>query len=196
MPADEIFQEQQKLASQLDPKLLQFIRSRRQGKQPSVMIDETAKQPSDISKLTSETFSCMKMGAVVPSGLSLTGDVDTSFSQHNIDTITTSQSGDRVQIHSAFVVTSENDKQSAVAENDGTSCQSDVEMRSAVGDLAIKSIEANKWLHMDVVEHEKLQWIGDIPSAPPCPPDTAYSARFDFQGKKSPVKAVELMIAH
>lgn len=186
MSADEIFQEQQKLAAQLDPKLLQFIRSRRQGKQPSVMIDETAKQPSDISELTSETFSCMKMGAVVPSGLSLTGDVDTSSSQHNMETATTSQSGDRVQIPSAFVVTSENDKhrQSTHVENEGTSCQSDVEMSSVVGDLAMKSNEANKWLHMDVVEHEKLQWIGDIPPAPSAPPDTTYSARFDFQGKK------------
>jgi len=186
MSADEIFQEQQKLASQLDPKLLQFIRSRRQGKQPSVMIDETAKQPSDISELTSETFSCTKMGAVVPSGLSLTGDVDTSSSQHNVDTVTTSHSGDRVQMPSAFVVTSENDKhrQSTHVENEGSSCQSDVEMSSVEGDLAMKSNEANKWLHMDVVEHEKLQWIGDIPPAPSAPTDTTYSARFDFQGRK------------
>lgn len=186
MSADEIFQEQQKLASQLDPKLLQFIQSRRQGKQPSVTVDETAKQPSDISELTSETFSCMKMGAVEPSGLSLTGDVDTSSSQHNVDTVTTSHSGDRVEMPSAFVVTSENDehRQSTHVENEGTSCQSGVEMSSAVGDLAMKSSETNKWLHMDVVEHEKLQWIGDIPPAPPAPPDTTYSARFDFQGRK------------
>lgn len=185
MSADEIFQEQQKLASQLDPKLLQFIRSRRQGKQPSVMIVETAKQPSDISELTSETFSCMKMGAAVPSGLPLTGDVDTSSSQHNIDTATTIQSGDRVQIPSAFVVTSENDKHRQIThvENERTSCQSDVEMSSVEGDLALKSNEANNWLHMDVVEHEKLQWVGDIPPAPTAPPDTTYSARFDFQGK-------------
>lgn len=186
MSADEIFQEQRKLASQLDPKLLQFIRSRRQGKQPSVMIDEIAKQPSDISEFTSETFSCMKMGAAVPSAVSLTGDVDTSSSQHNIDTATTSQTGDGVQLPSAFVVTSENDKhrQSTHVENEGNSCQSDVEMSSVVGDEALKSSEANKWLHMDVVEHEKLQWIGDIRPAPPAPPDTTYSARFDFQGRK------------
>ena len=187
MSAVEIFQEQQKLAAQLDPKLLQFIRSRRQGKQSSMMIDETAKQPSDISELTSETSGCMKMGAVVQSGLSLTGDVDTSSSQHNIDSATTSQSGDRVQIPSAFVVASENDRhrQNTHVENEETSCQSDVEMSSVVGDLATKTSEANKWLHMDVVEHEKLQWVGDIPPAPPAPPGTAYSARFDFQGKKS-----------
>jgi hypothetical protein len=186
MSTDEIFQEQQKLASQLDPKLLQFIRSRRRGKQPSVMTDETAKQASDISELTSETFSCMKMSAVVPSVLSLTKDVDTSSSHHNIDTVTTSQSADRVQIPCALAVISENDKhrQSTHVENEGTASQSDVEMTSVVGDLAIKPSEANKWLHMDVVECEKLQWIGDIPPAPPAPPDTAYSARFDFQGRK------------
>lgn len=190
MSADEIFQEQQKLASQLDPNLLQFIRSRRQGKQPSVMIAGTAKQPSDISELTSETFGCMTMGAFVPSGLSLTGDADITSSQHNIDTVTTSQSWDRVQIPSAFVVTSKSDKhgQSTRVENEGTSCQSDFEMSSVVGDLAMELNEANKWLHMDVVEHEKLQWIGDIPLAPPAPPDTTYSARFDFQGRKILIK--------
>jgi hypothetical protein len=186
MSAEEILQEQQQLASHLDPKLLQFIQSRRQGKQPSGMMDESAKQPSDIFVLTSETSSCINMGAVVPSGVSLTGDVDTSSSERNIDTMTTSQSGDIAQIPSAFVVTSENDKHghSSHVENDGISCQSDVEMSSVVDVLAIQSSEANSWLHMDVVEHEKLQWIGDIPPAPPAPPDSLYSARFDFQGRK------------
>jgi hypothetical protein len=186
MSAEEILQEQQKLASQLDPKLLQFMRSRRQGKQPSMMVDEAAIQPLDISGLMSETSSCMKMGAVVPTGVSLTREVGMSSSQCNIDTMTTSQPGDKVQIPSVFVVTSENNKhgQSSCVENDGSSCQSDVEMSCVADDLAIQYSEANKWLHMDVVEHEKLQWIGDIPPAPPAPLDTPYSARFDFQGRK------------
>jgi hypothetical protein len=186
MSAEEILQEQQKLASQLDPKLLKFIQSRRHGKQLSGMMDETSKQSSDISELTYETSSSLKMGTVLPSGLVLTKDVDTSSSQHNVDTMTTSQSEDRILISSASVVTSENDKhsQSIHVENDGTSGKSDIEMNSIVDDVALKSSEAYKWLHMDVVEHEKLQWIGDIPPASPASLDTPYSARFDFQGRK------------
>ncbi|XP_069684801.1 RNA polymerase II-associated protein 1-like isoform X2 [Periplaneta americana] len=42
--------------------------------------------------------------------------------------------------------------------------------------------ESNKWLHMDILEREKMQWIGDIPPAPPPPVDKPYSARFNFQG--------------
>ena len=48
--------------------------------------------------------------------------------------------------------------------------------------LPITSEEANKWLHMEVVEKDKLKWIGDLPSPPPLPANTPYSARFDFQG--------------
>ncbi|KAJ9578261.1 hypothetical protein L9F63_005531, partial [Diploptera punctata] len=53
-------------------------------------------------------------------------------------------------------------------------------------DLPIKSEEANKWLHMDVLEKDKLKWIGDLPVPPPLPENTPYSARFDFQGMLLP----------
>ncbi|XP_066998768.2 RNA polymerase II-associated protein 1 [Anabrus simplex] len=46
--------------------------------------------------------------------------------------------------------------------------------------------EANKWLHMDVVEWDKLKWVGDIPPPKPVPPDQPYTARFDFQGMLLP----------
>ncbi|XP_018908614.2 LOW QUALITY PROTEIN: RNA polymerase II-associated protein 1 [Bemisia tabaci] len=41
---------------------------------------------------------------------------------------------------------------------------------------------ANKYVHMDVVEEEKLKWLEDLPPLPPIPPDAPYTARFDFNG--------------
>lgn len=189
MSAEEILQEQQKLASQLDTKLVQFIRSRRKGKECSGIMDQTVKQPSDNFELNSEASSCLKMDTDLPCdsepGVSLARDVEDLPSQC-VDTTSVSQSENRVRI-SAGVVESENEKQtqSSGLENNSTSCQANVEMGSVAVDFADKSSEANKWLHMDVIEHEKLQWIGDIPPAPLAPPDdTPYSARFDFQGRK------------
>jgi len=174
MSTKEILKEQENLACQLDPKLLEFIRSRRKGKEYSEIMNQTVKHPSEVLELKSEASRSTKMDTDLPSDseqvVSLTGDVGTSPSQHNIDTANVNQSGDRV--HGSGL------------ETDNTSCQSDVEMSSIAADLAVKSSESNKWLHMDVIEHEKLKWIGDIPPAAPVPPDTPYSARFDFQGRK------------
>lgn len=46
--------------------------------------------------------------------------------------------------------------------------------------------QENKWLHMDVLEGDKLSWIGDIPSVKFVDPDQPYNARFDFQGLLMP----------
>nr|CAD7433477.1 unnamed protein product [Timema monikensis] len=42
--------------------------------------------------------------------------------------------------------------------------------------------QANRWLHMDMIEQEKLAWTADLPEPKPLPPDQPYGARFDFQG--------------
>jgi hypothetical protein len=190
MSAEEILQEQQRLASQLDTKLLQFIQSRRKGKQVSGIVHETVKQPSDISELSSEASSCQKMDTDLPCNsepeVSVRRGVEGIPSQY-VNPTDVSQSEDRVHISGGGGgAASENVKEtgSIGLENNCTPCQADVEMSSVAVDLPIMSSEANKWLHMDVTEHEKLQWIGDIPPAAPAPPDTPYSARFDFQGRK------------
>ncbi|PNF36178.1 RNA polymerase II-associated protein 1 [Cryptotermes secundus] len=182
MSTEEILQEQQKLTSQLDPKLLQFIRSRRKGKEFCGIVDQTVEQPTDIPELTSEDSSSMKMDTDLLSEVSR--DVGMSPSQYNVDISNISHSEDKIQISGAAVMTSGLDKQaqSNCLENDSTSCQTDTEMGSIAVDLPVKPSEANKWLHMDVIEREKLQWIGNLPPAPSAPPDTPYSARFDFQG--------------
>lgn len=43
----------------------------------------------------------------------------------------------------------------------------------------------NKWPNMDVVEHEKLQWMEELPPPKPPPLDVPYNARFSFDGKTS-----------
>jgi hypothetical protein len=184
MSTEEILQEQQKLASQLDPDLLEFIRSRRRGKESSGIVDRTVKQPSDISELTSEASSCLKMDTDVL--LEVSRDVELSPSQYNADVSNVSHSQDNVNSSDAAVLTRLNDKQarSSSLESDSPSRQTDAETSSSSADLPIKSSEANMWMHMDIVEHEKLQWVGNIPPAPQAPPDTPYSARFDFQGRK------------
>ncbi|KAL0271573.1 UNVERIFIED_CONTAM: hypothetical protein PYX00_008629 [Menopon gallinae] len=43
-----------------------------------------------------------------------------------------------------------------------------------------------KWLNLDFLEKEKLEWVGDIPDAKCLEPDQPYSARFDFKGDLQP----------
>ncbi|KAK6643892.1 hypothetical protein RUM43_000157 [Polyplax serrata] len=43
-----------------------------------------------------------------------------------------------------------------------------------------------KWLNMDFIEKEKLEWIGDIPDKKALEPDQPYSARFNFKGELQP----------
>jgi hypothetical protein len=49
-------------------------------------------------------------------------------------------------------------------------------------DLPIGPVEANKWLHMDVVESEKLKWMKKLPAPKTLAPGDPYPARFDFEG--------------
>ncbi|CAB3359660.1 Hypothetical predicted protein [Cloeon dipterum] len=56
-------------------------------------------------------------------------------------------------------------------------------------DLPIPVNEAHKWLHMDVVETEKLKWMKKLPQPKPLAPGDTYPARFDFQGNLLPPNA-------
>lgn len=49
--------------------------------------------------------------------------------------------------------------------------------------LPINPNEAKQWLHMDVVEKDKLEWMKELPPVRKDPgPEEPYAARFDFQG--------------
>ncbi|XP_059481416.1 RNA polymerase II-associated protein 1 [Neocloeon triangulifer] len=56
-------------------------------------------------------------------------------------------------------------------------------------DLPIPIEEAKKWLHMDVVENEKLKWMKKLPAPKPLAPGDPHPARFDFEGNLMPVNA-------
>ena len=48
----------------------------------------------------------------------------------------------------------------------------------------------NKYPHMDVVEGDKLEWMGEMDQLPPPAPDKPYHARFDFDGKLAEIVLV------
>ncbi|XP_014250012.1 RNA polymerase II-associated protein 1 [Cimex lectularius] len=60
----------------------------------------------------------------------------------------------------------------------------DVEVKPALEEEDVKNL-VNKYPHMDVVEDEKLQWIGELPKDVQ-PPKDSYSARFNFEGELLP----------
>lgn len=152
MTVETILEEQKKLMAQLDPTLLKFLRSKRQINND----DENGKQDSTNSpKLTQSSKKC-----------EMETDVNNDVRSSVLDDLS----------HSS--VTYSEDAEMKI--------ENPVEENNVVNleelDLPIKSEEANKWLHMDVVERDKLKWIGDLPSPPSLPANTPYSARFDFQG--------------
>jgi RNA polymerase II-associated protein 1 len=51
-----------------------------------------------------------------------------------------------------------------------------------VEDFPIGPEDAKKWLHMDVVETEKLKWMKKLPKPKPVTTGDPYPARFDFEG--------------
>ncbi|XP_063233846.1 RNA polymerase II-associated protein 1 isoform X2 [Bacillus rossius redtenbacheri] len=120
MSAEEIREEQQRLLRQLDPKMVEFVRSRRAG-------------GSEKRGSRGEAGGTGDAGADAGSGRGGPGEGATE--------------------RGAGAVLGE-----------------------------ATAAEANRWLHMDVVEEEKLRWMTDLPPAPPVPPDQPYSARFDFEG--------------
>lgn len=79
-----------------------------------------------------------------------------------------------------------------VAEN----VSSDVEMKEAapvesVPDI-LKDENSKNWLHFDVIEPAKLEWMRDLPkNMPDLKPGEQYEARFDWKGVLLPFKPKE-----
>lgn len=69
----------------------------------------------------------------------------------------------------------------------------DVKMNEVLDDgqipeseLPIPPAEARKWLHMDKVDMEKLQWMTNMPKPRPLKNNEGFIARFDFEGNILP----------
>ncbi|XP_049960500.1 RNA polymerase II-associated protein 1 [Schistocerca serialis cubense] len=154
MSHEEIMSEQQKLMSSLDPKVLQFILSRRnpsknasvdtKGDENMTGIHEECDE-SQMETEETETINTLLTETQPSSQLNSEMETEEAFTAHTT-------TADTDILHAVPLVSESN----------------------------------NKWLHMDVVEVEKLKWMSEIPEPPPLPSDKAYAARFDFQGMLLP----------
>lgn len=85
-----------------------------------------------------------------------------------------------------------------VFSNSLTSQRNPVELKQSETDLfatlPIDPNEAKQWLHMNVVEKEKLEWMKELPPVKNAPgPEEPYAARFDFQGRCSLIISVVII---
>ncbi|XP_077395046.1 RNA polymerase II-associated protein 1 isoform X2 [Festucalex cinctus] len=139
MSQSEILEEQERLLSQLDPRLVEFVRSRRAASAPA-------------SSSSRER----------PRGKS---------SQQSVHLGSDSTSA---------AATSPEPNEVKMEEED----EEELSPQSAVIDLPVKP--QKEWVHMDQVEPEKLEWMGDIPAPRKSRTKQAMQARFDFNGTLIP----------
>ncbi|KAM9787548.1 RNA polymerase II-associated protein 1 isoform 1-T2 [Syngnathus typhle] len=141
MSQSEILEEQERLLSQLDPTLVEFVRSRRATSAPA------------------SSFSRKH-----PEGKGSEGSVHLSSD---------STSGAAPSAKPKDVEMEEEEEE-----------EKELSPRSAVMDLPVKP--QKDWVHMDQLEPEKLEWIGDLPAPRKTGTKQAMQARFDFNGNLIP----------
>ncbi|XP_061824367.1 RNA polymerase II-associated protein 1 [Nerophis lumbriciformis] len=131
MSQSEILEEQNKLLYQLDPRLVEFVRSRRAE-------SSACKHPEGKSREGSVHFSSGSSSGAVP------------FSKLK----------------------------------DVTMTEEEVSPQSANTDLPVRP--QKEWVHMDQVEPDKLEWMGNLPAPRKTRTKQAMQARFDFNGTLIP----------
>lgn len=68
----------------------------------------------------------------------------------------------------------------------------DVEMTEAPELEVLKGEASKSWLHFDVIETDKLEWMRDLPATmPELKPGQSYEARFDWKGVLLPFRLNE-----
>ncbi|XP_077587918.1 RNA polymerase II-associated protein 1 isoform X2 [Stigmatopora nigra] len=136
MSSSEILDEQEKLLSQLDPRLVEFVRSRRAESVPSS--SSSRKRPE---------------GECSGESVHLSSDNGTA-ALTNPKEVQMKEEEEKEELSN----------QSAMIESE----------------LPVKP--QKEWLHMDKMEPEKLEWMGDIPAPRKMQTKQAMEARFDFNG--------------
>ncbi|XP_061751810.1 RNA polymerase II-associated protein 1 isoform X2 [Nerophis ophidion] len=131
MSQSEILEEQNKLLYQLDPRLVEFVRSRRAD-------SSACKHPEGKSREGSVHFSSGSSSSGVPSSKL----------------------------------------------KDVTMAEEEVSPQSAKTDLPVRP--QKEWVHMDQVEPDKLEWMGNLPAPRKTRTKQAMQARFDFNGSLIP----------
>ncbi|XP_019742793.1 RNA polymerase II-associated protein 1 isoform X2 [Hippocampus comes] len=141
MSQSEIQEEQTRLLSQLDPSLVEFVRSRRAASVPAP--SSSHERPEGKSSEESVHLSSDSTSVAAPSP-----------------------------------------KPKDVEMEEEEEEEEELSPLSAMIDLPVKP--QKEWVHMDQLEPEKLEWMGDIPPPRKTRTKKAMQARFDFNGTLIP----------
>ncbi|XP_018394974.1 PREDICTED: RNA polymerase II-associated protein 1 isoform X2 [Cyphomyrmex costatus] len=187
MSEAEILREKKKLNETLDPKIIQFLRNKK-NKSSKNLVEQDSRQLSslDMNKtaMATEVFNDKKLK------LSLNDIEQTDYENDIRGTLSTKETTVDTEISS--------NKKIKLSKDNG-----DTEMDCEDDILSIldpkEMFEEGKrrgWLHMNIPEPEKLKWIEDLPEKEKdeALPNKEYNARFDFNGLLLPYKDESLTI--
>ncbi|XP_070836075.1 RNA polymerase II-associated protein 1 [Chaetodon trifascialis] len=148
MSQSEILQEQKKLVSQLDPRLVEFVRSRKAQSVPSSA--SPSKHPQ--GKSSKENFT--------------------------LESVSRESGSCSAAVHfqKAQEVEMEGDEEE----------EEELPPPAAVTEKNLPVKPQKEWVHMNNLEREKLEWIGDLPAPRRKGTKKAMQARFDFAGTLIP----------
>lgn len=159
LSVNEIEEERLRLMSQLSSSTIKFLQSRRKHNQNIQTESETMK-PTPIANDEAD----------VPSVKTVI-DIRCGLPSESKPSAVLKESTGRKKVFSNSLTSSPSPSQSKEPETD------------LLATLPINPDEAKQWLHMNIVEKDKLEWMKDLPPARKDPsPDEPYAARFDFQG--------------
>ncbi|KAK3908612.1 RNA polymerase II-associated protein 1 [Frankliniella fusca] len=163
LSVEEIEQERKRLLSQLSSSTIKFLRERRKANQ---------NKASETNHIKLARSIAMKSASKA---------VPTSSSNNNLSSQPTTTPDSSETKYASKI-----GERKKVFSNSLTSQQNKTEKPEELDLLATLPInpnEAKQWLHMDVLEKEKFEWMQDLPPAKVDPgPEEPYAARFDFEG--------------
>ncbi|KYN44737.1 RNA polymerase II-associated protein 1 [Trachymyrmex septentrionalis] len=185
MSEAEILKEKSKLEETLDPKIIQFLRNKKnkcmekpieQNKQLGASV---ANKTAVITEVSSDKK--IKLSSNDYEEMDCETEVSTSNAKETIDTEISSNK--KIKLSSDNVDTKMNCE-------DGTLSIPDSSKE------IFKESKQKGWLHMNTPEPEKLKWMEDLPEKEKDEilPDKEYNARFDFNGLLLPYKDESLTV--
>lgn len=188
MSEAEILEEKRKLEETLDPKLIQFLRNKK---------NKSAKRPIERDS--------RQLGASVASEIAIDVEVssDKKLKLSSNDNEGMDCENDITSTSTAKETTMDaevsNGKKTQLSSDDADTKMDYEADPSDIPELFKKIFEEGKqkgWLHMNTPEPEKLKWMEDLPEKKkdePAPTEE-YNARFDFNGLLLPYKDESLTV--
>lgn len=181
MSEAEILKEKRKLEETLDPKIVQFLRSKR-VKFRKRSVERDSKECSSVS-VACETIA---MDAEVSGDKKMKFSSNANDSRMYYENDTASTSNAKEITMDADVSNDRKRKFFSDHVDTKMDCEND---SSSIPESSKEIFEESKqkgWLHMNTPEPEKLKWMEDLPEEKkdePAP-NEEYNARFDFNGDK------------